>query len=353
MGTKKIPLRLAWYGLILLASLLPAVVLTPWLSQQAHQLLLDRAMLREEVFHKEIETRLNMETERLVSVLTNKSDPIAYFLRQGNHAPFIAELLQKISRRNPVINSSVIYDPQGRIVQSYHRGKHAMAAVDSNSVAFVVPMHKRIFIGSPARLSDHHYEFLISVPLIYGDELTGVMISTVNVNDFWQSIRSHAERHQSQIYLVDGHGALMNELADSRRQQGDLLSSQAIVRALLAHKDWHKSESYSGIEATNVFGIGTQVERLTWGIISEIPAGNINAPIISALMTLSVIVIVLHLVFGLLGLLFTGRLLNPISELAGIMQRAKGGDYHLASGASMYREIDTLSSSFNTMIQEI
>ncbi|MDQ6971425.1 MAG: ATP-binding protein [Mariprofundaceae bacterium] len=147
--------------------------------------------------------------------------------------------------------------------------------------------------------------------------------------------------------------ALMNEQADSHHQQGDLLSAQPIVRALLAHKDWHKSESYSGIEGTNVFGIGTQVETLAWGIISEIPAGNINAPIISALMTLSIIVIILHVIFGLVSLLFTGRLLNPISELAGIMQRATTGDYTRASGASPYREIDTLRSSFNTMIQEI
>jgi len=350
---KHLTLRRAWYALLMMASLLPAIALTPWLSHQAETLLLDRALLSEEVFHKEIEIRLNLETERLVSVLKNKSDPIAYFIHLKQDDSLIEPLLAKISHRDPVINTTTIYDLNGRIRHAVHDNIHTAAHINTTDPAFVIPMHKRVFIGSPEKLDDGHFEFLISVPLIYNDQVLGAMTSTININAFWQSISARAAPHHSRIYLVDGHGSLMNEPADSQHQQGDLLSSQPIVRALLAHQDWHKKEAYSGMEAEHVFGIGTQASGLAWGIISEIQSTRISDPIISALTTLSIIVITLHLFFGLLSLMFTGHLLNPISELARVMKHATEGDYSERLGRSSIRELQHLAQSFNIMVGEI
>ncbi len=102
-------LRTAWYGLIVVASLLPALTLAPWLSEQAHTLLLERAMLAEKVYHKEVETRISLEIQRLETVLRNKSDPIIYFLNRDD-LPRIRKLLKKITRREMMINSVAIYD---------------------------------------------------------------------------------------------------------------------------------------------------------------------------------------------------------------------------------------------------
>ncbi|GAV19463.1 blue-light-activated protein [Mariprofundus micogutta] len=352
-SAKKLPLKAAWYGLIFLASLLPALALSPWLSQQAHSLLLDRAMLEEELFHKEMEIHLRLETERLVSVLLNKSDPISYFMRDGDKLDLTRKLIQKIIRRESMINTTTLYDRHANIIISSHRGKHTPAHIDKDSPAFAIPMFNRTYIGSPGLLSDNHYEFMIAVPIVTGSDVSGVMISTININDFWHHIRSKVADHNSMVYLVDGRGSLLTHLSETRHQQGDLLSDKAIVRSLLAGKDWHKPEVYEGFEGNNVFGIATLVRGLHWGLISEIPSSTIISPIISSLTALTLIVVLLHVIFGLISLLFTKRLLSPISDLAQVVKRATQGDYRHEVHTSAYREIDDLSTSFNTMIHEI
>ena len=351
---KRIPLRIAWYGLILLASLIPAIILAPWLAGKAHGLLLDRAILSEKMFHRELETRIDLETERLISVLENKSDPISYFISHGDDANIIRHLIEKIDVREAILNSISIYNIHAKLVFSTHKKNHMLPAITVASAGFVVPMHQRVFIGSPKRLSDNHFEFVISVPLIYQGENIGVMVSSININEFWNSIRKKLPKHNSQVYLVDGRGTLLTHPPHSRYKQGELLSKHAIIRSLLAHKDWHKVEVYKGFENSNVFGIGTDIPGLGWGIISEIPEGKIDLPIKSSLIMLVVIVLFLHLIFSILGLLFTRRLLDPILDLAEVMKKATTGDYkHTFIKPSLYQEIDDLGSSFNTMLYEI
>jgi len=350
--SKKIPLRTAWYGLVILASMLPAAVLSPWLYQQAHRLLLDRAMLREKMFHQAIAIRLQLETERLISVLRNKSDPIAYFVSQHKGIDFMHELVKKINQRELLVNTTTIYDRHANIILSQHRGEYAPAFISRASPAFVIPMHKKVFISSPYS-SGEHLEFLIAVPLIAGNESIGVMISTVNVGAFWQHIRAEAPKHHSRIYLTDNRGSLLTPLRDSKYQQGTLLSDREIVRTLMSGKDWYRPDIFKGLDGKKVFGIATLIRDLRWGMISEISSSSIVSPITSILITLLIIVVMLHALFGLISLIFTKRLLNPVSELAKVVKRATHGDYEHALKPSRYREIDDLTASFSTMIHEI
>jgi len=351
--SKKIPLRTAWYSLIILASLLPAAALSPWLYQQAHTLLLDRAMLSEKIFHQAIAIRLQLETEHLTSVLQNKSDPIAYYVNQHRNVSFLRELVEKINQREPLLNTTTIYDRHANILFSVHHGEHMPALIDKASSAFIIPMHKRIFISSPARLSDKYLEFLIAVPLIADNESIGVMISTINIDAFWLSVRAKAPEHDSKIYLVDERGSMLTPPPGSKYQQGALLSDKKIVRALLAGKDWHSPDVLEGLDGKKVFGIATLVRNLRWGVISEIPSASIASPIASILITLTLIVVILHVLFGMISLMFTKRLLNPVSELAKVVKYATQGDYKHKLRPSRYREIDDLTASFSTMIHEV
>ena len=350
---KNIPLRRAWYGLIILASLLPAIALSPWLAEKAHKLLLDHALLREEIFHKEIETYLHLETDRLVSILQNKSDPIAHFLAEDRNLDAVQGLIKKISQREPMVNTTTIYDQYGKIVLSSYIDEHMPAFIENDSPAFVIPMLNRTFIGSPHLLADRHYEFLISVPIVHDDEVIGVIVSTININDYWRNIRSKIPQHDSKLYLVDGRGSLLVHGTDTKLKQGTLLSDKEIVRSILAGKDWHQTDDYTGFEGNNVFGIATLVHGLQWGLISEVDSKEISSSIVSALTTLIGIVVILHVMFGLISLFFTRSLLGPVFDLGKVMKRATEGDYAHEAGASPYVEIDDLSRSFNIMIKEI
>ncbi|RLL50633.1 PAS domain S-box protein [Mariprofundus sp. EBB-1] len=350
---KKMPLRRAWYGLIIIASLLPAIALSPWLSQQAHNLLLDRALLKEEVFHKEVEIFLHLETNRLVSVLQNKSDPIAHFLTEDKNSKAIGKLVERIAQRESMVNTTSVYDEHTNLIFRSVVHGHQPAVIDMNSPAIVIPMHNRIFIGSPQRLSDQHYEFIISVPVVHEGTVVGVIVSTINIDEYWKNVRTQIPEHNSKVYLIDGRGSLLVHQNETNLKQGDLLSDKKIVRSILAGKDWHETSEYEGFEGNQVFGIATLVRGLQWGLISEVEAKEITSAIVSKLTLLIIIVVFLHVVFGLISLIFTGRLLGPIFDLGKVMKRATEGDYSNQASASPYVEIDDLSRSFNMMIQEI
>jgi len=351
--TKKLPLRLAWYGLIMVASVLPALALAPWLGQQAHELLLERAMLSEEVFHNEVETRLALETERLISVLDNTADPIGMLWSEKKNLELINGLLGKISQREPMITSVAIYDADAQWVTGVKQAGHSFSEIRSDMAEFAVPMHRRSFLGAPAILADNDYEFLISVPILNRDRVVGLLIGTVDVPTFWSMIRNKLPQHNSSIYLLDSRGSLLMHSSSTAHQIGDLLSDKEIVRTLLAGSDWKRPDIYRGFEESDVFGIASLVPSLKWGIISEIPSNAIMAPILSALKTLTIIVFLLHILFGLISLLFTRHLLAPISDLAKVVKQATEGDYSQQAKSSPYAEINSLTTDFNSMIREI
>jgi len=310
-------------------------------------------MLSEKMFHRTITLRLQLETERLVSVLQNKSDPIAYFVSQHKGTHFMRTLLEKINQREPLLNTTTIYDRYANNLLSTHHADFIPAFINRTVPAFVIPMRKRIFISSPVRRHDKYMEFLIAVPLIADNESVGVMISTINIDALWRNIRAKVPEHNSKVYLIDGRGSLLTSPPDSKYQQGALLSNWEIVRTLMSGKDWHRHDVYEGIDGKKVFGIATLIRELRWGIISEIPSASIVSPITSILITLTIIVVVLHALFGLISLMFTKRLLNPVSALAKVVNRATHGDYEHKLKPSPYREIDDLTVSFSTMIHEI
>jgi len=350
---KKFPLRIAWYGLIILASLLPAIALSPWLGQQAHQLLLERAILTEELFHNELETRLALETERLVSILVNKSDPMYLYFAGEQSISFIKDLTEKISKREPMFSSIAIYNHRAQLITGIEQGHHTFAELRTDMAEFAVPMHGRTFISPPSVLNDGHSEFIICTPIFFDEKPVALLVGTVNIGAFWSSIRAKLPEHDSMIYLIDSRGSLLSSLSETRHQHGDLLSDKEIVRSLLAGAGWKRPELYLGFEEGEVFGIGSLIPVLKWGIISEIPSSAIMGPIIDALAVLTLIVFMLHILFGLLSLLFTKHLLTPITDLAKSVKRATTGDYTRHALSSPYIEIDALTSSFNTMINEI
>ena len=350
---RKFPLRIAWYGLIILASVLPAVALSPWLSQEAHKLLLERAIQSEELFHNELEIRLALETERLVSILVSKSDPMGLYFAGEQSLPFIQGLIEKTSKRETIFSSIALYNHRAQLITGIKQSDHTFASLRTDMAEFAVPMHGRTFISPPSVLSDGHSEFVITTPVLLHDKPVALLVGTVNIEEFWRSIRAALPEHESRIYLVDSRGSLIISLSESRHQHGDLVSDKAIVRSLLAGSGWREPELYSGFEGSEVFGIGSLVPILKWGIISEIPSRAIMGPIIDALLMLTLIVFMLHIIFGMLSLVFTRYLLSPISDLAHAVKHAATGDYTRHAHSSRYSEIDDLTSSFNTMIDEI
>ena len=153
--------------------------------------------------------------------------------------------------------------------------------------------------------------------------------------------------------MIDGRGVLLAHGQDSHLHQGDLLTDKAIVRSLLAYKNWNSTQVYQGLEQHDVFGIGSHINNLSWSIISEIPTSRIMQPIEEALTYLVFIVFLVHVLFGIFGILMVRRMLQPIHSLGQAMQRAEQGQYQVELPHSAYKEIQNLIQHFKSMTHTI
>ncbi len=352
--SRSIPLSKAWYGLIFLASMLPAIIIAPWLAEHAQQILLERALLKAEVYHKQVEAYLSLETERLMSVLQNKADPIAHFANNPQQAALAKKLLQRIITRERIFNTVSIYDLNALPQETVTRDNHTPAPMTNTSTAFVIAKHGRTFIGSPELLLDKHFELLMAVPLELDGQVVGVLVATVNILEFWQGIQHRVAQPEGiNIYLIDGRGILLAHEQDSKRHQGDLLTDKAITRTLLSAKNWHQTTTYTGFEGDEVFGIGSHISNLSWSLISEIPAKLINKPIEKALAFLVFIVLMVHVAFGLLGALMVRRMVKPLHQLRQAMKHVAVGDYQAKLPQSSYTELQDVIQHFTHMTNTI
>ncbi len=359
---RKISLRWALYALIVAASLLPALVLAPWFADKARGWLLDREMIREEMFHREAEIRLSLETERLISVLENKSDPIGWAMddRDGDdgfNLLHVVDLFDRIIDREPMISNLMLYNLKGEVLASRTRLPHAPLHLRLDSPALVIPMHGRRFLGAPRALADGHVEFTISVPVRAFGEVRGVLAAAVQVQAFWDGVQALMPPHDSRVYLVDSRGALLAALHAAKGLEGrdahTLLTGQEIVRELVAGRAWKRRVAYRGIEGDEVYGLATLVPGLKWGIVSEIPEEAIMHPIARTMLMLATVVVLLHVFFGLLSLVVARRLLTPFYALMRAVRAISEGRYRVLPEHSGIAEMDELADAFTRMAQVI
>ena len=346
-------LRLALYGLVAAASLLPALVLAPWLVHEARSLLLDRAMLRQEMFHQQVELRLATQTRRLFSVLENKSDPIGISLAKPEGLTTIRMLLERILERESMVTSVSVYGPGARLLARVVRSDHVPPRLAATDAAWVIPMHARNYLGAPERLPDGHVEFVMAVPARRGRRVAGVVLASVRVDALWNAVRPRLPAHEARVYLVDSRGALLAALDAGKHATGELLTSKEVVRSLLAGHDWRQQRKYRGVEGDAVFGVATLIPELKWGVISEVPARRILKPIASDLFWLAAAVILLHVLFGVVALALTRRVLNPLNGLMALVRSAGRGEYQAPESDYAFQEAEELAGALRRMVDEI
>ena|GEM_PF-2207421 len=352
-GFRRWSLGRIWYALILIASLMPTLVLSPWLIDRAHRLLLDRTMLEEELYHESAATHIELEVRRLFSVLLNKSDPIARLIDDGRTIGAIEPLLQRILAREPAVIRVEIFDTRGLRIRRLLRAGHADALIAPNHPALVVPLHGRSYISSPNRQADGHFEFLIAQPILIDERIVGVIVATIDTNRFWLTIRQTFPQHHAQIYLIDNRGSLLTPVERNALRQGDLISNQPIVRSLIAGNDWHRPDPYRGVSNRESIGIGTHIELLDWGIVSEVPAEAIMRPIRNDLLGMAAVVLLFHLLFAFVAIVLVRRLLGPVHNLTQAVERTALGDYSRPLADSRVVEFDLLADGFNRMMVEV
>lgn len=345
-------LKTAWYGLIILLAVLPLSVALLWAGAQAHSLLLETALLREAQHNFGIATHVEQEANRLFTMMSNKSDPIAHVLTTGNDNGLLTRLFATVLDREPALHSLSLIDPEGNVLAARRRGSTQANLYAPTSPETVVPMHGRPYVGSSFEL-DGRSMFTIAVPVLEDGVPIAVLIAEVGAQDLWNSLQPEMSRPSVVTYFVDSRGSLMTSARPIGSRGSRLLTHLGIVRSHLAREDWNVQDEYTGLSETPVYGMSDHIALLNWGVISEVPATTIDGPIARRMGRFALLGALFIAMLAALAISSIRKITKTITELARSFERAEKGDYSGRADPSSVKELDTLASGFNSMLLEI
>ncbi len=369
---KRRSLNQTWYGLVILITILPMIIMISWIGFSAHSLLLNDAIQKEKKLNNEIKSNINLEFNRIITMLQNKSDPMAFTLTRTLNEDLIEKLFEAVLSREKAINSLSLISRENRIILSMDRdgtilngtginkkylgnkSKHPKYEhlVFTKPPEIVIPLHGRTYVSSPT-VKDNIAGFRIGIPVGPLSHPVAVLVASVNTGILWNNIKPILLYPEVSTYLVDSHGRLLLSPPSIGLQAGKLVTHMNIVRTLIANKEWDITESYTGLSGKDVFGIASYIDTLNWGVISEISRKKITGPIYTTILSVTGVIILIALLSGVIGLLFVSRLLKPFALLGKAFDRVSNGDYTTRIGPSSVKEIDNIVEGFNRMTQEI
>ena len=362
----KVSIKLVWYGLIGLITLLPMVILLPWIGSKTHSLLLENALLREAEFNKQISDTIEHEVKRMITLLGNKTNPMAVSMERIINRNYLDELLGKVLKREPAIASLYVLRPDKMIIAGLMRsedddfydlgskylGTSDNAELSGSPPSVAIPMEGRNYIEASHIHRGRPY-FHISIPIGSRKSPMAILMAELDIELLWHSLESRLARPHVTTYLIDRRGNLLSRLTKTKYKPGDLLTEFKIVRSVLARTEWIKNGVYVGLTGTPVFGTATHIDLVNWGVVSEVPEKNITIPIVETLLSMAAIVFGVITLFSIVGFWLVSRVTKPITELTDVFDHVTNGDYSGSIHPSPIKEIDTIVKHCNGMVAEI
>ena len=364
-------LQKTWYGLILLTSFIPVVVLLLWAGNTYHGLLLDKALQQEKYFGNLSSDHVNKEVARLLTLLQNKSDPIAYTLSPGRTPDrrLIDELLNKMIERETAISSLLLLKPDGQIFAAMERHDSSnklpvnkpslleqwRSGFDKPPPSLSIPLQGKPYTG-PVRHYNEGSSFTMAVPVGIPERPVAVLVADIGAHAIWNPLVEHLDNENTYLvasYLVNKQGILINTGGNTSIKTGEKISSSPIIDAFIAGRKWPTSQVYQGIDGKPVYGMIASVEPMNWGAVIEIEQEHLQKAIQTAMSKVVIGVTAIVIPFVLLGLLLAYRISKPLRELSKDFTRAGKQDYSSSTVSSSLKEVKLLVDGFNHMVNKI
>ena len=362
-------LKQAWYGLILLTSFIPVTLLLLWVGSFYYDQLLDRALQQEKYF-KELGTdHVNQEVSRLLTLLENKSDPIAYTLaaEQGPDHRLLDALFRKMMEREPALTALSLLKPHGQVIAALQREGNTkesqeirtpfhmrLTERDTRPEELAVPLTGRHYIG-PVRYREEGSVFTMAVPVGPPAEPLAVLAAEIEAPSLWAPLVEHlnsVNNYRITSYLVDDSGILLSA-GGERFERGAVIDTIPIVAAFIAGEEWPPTRVYQGLEGRPVYGMMIPVKHMNWGIVAEVDQKQVVGPIRSNMLKMLAGVTAAVMPFVWLGLLLVHRINKPIRELSRDFARVAKQDYRPSRVSTSLKELKALVEGFNHMVRQI
>jgi signal transduction histidine kinase len=182
------------------------------------------------------------------------------------------------------------------------------------------------------------------------DQISGVLIETVNLNNLWQSVFTKTASNGEYAYVVDSEGALIGYPDTSFSATHQSLKQAAPVAAFLANPTASPTPTTMTSErGLKVLSSYAQVSRTNWGVISEVPLSTVFAASNRAAAVGAAILAIATAVITVVSYVVSRRVTRPIRQLAESAEQISLGKLDTRTSVESRDEIGSLSQAFNRM----
>ncbi len=357
-------IKKTWFGLILLVSILPMLVMQLWGSYKYYNLQLEHALQREEFYRELSLDHINQAIMRLVTLLENKGDPIAHNLAHKQNQQTLDELLAKVIERESSVHGLLILNTDGSIITGIedHDPNLGLSPTRPSLLAHWQPSNstnkfiKSLNNGyhiSPIEIHPEGIFFRLAVPIGSPKQPLAILVAYIDASSLWAGLKDHLTEYGLTAYLINHQGILLSSVSGSRYKIGQSLDHLLPVQAFIAGNTLLSEKAYRGIMGEPVFGSMSILTDMNASMITEVEQHHLISPIRITLIRIILVAIIVTLFLAWLGLSLTNRLVKPLTAISTDFKRVAKQNYTPCSISSHFIELQSLVDSFNGMVSEI
>jgi hypothetical protein len=179
------------YSLLAFSVLVPTLILAYWPHSIYYSMLLENALLKTKNTSVKIKIHINDEVNRILTLLQNKSDPMAIALADKVDGAYVEDLMEVVVKREEVIEYIALFDSRGKGLFRKTAPGFQEPKFSRKDGEIITPFKGRKYIGVPFihALEGVHYNFNIAVPVGPASRPIASLVVSLDVDKFWKKIQ--------------------------------------------------------------------------------------------------------------------------------------------------------------------
>ncbi|MEO6761641.1 MAG: ATP-binding protein [Candidatus Saccharimonadales bacterium] len=360
--------------LLLVVSLLPLGLVNLYWYRATQSSLRSEAVDHQKILTNSAVYRVNQYmTDKVNALIIHSQTAAVRSLSPTNAHQDLSSLIKQDSD----IQTLTLANPDGQVVISMDRNSDLPTTAnvsDQDAFRATTFLSGREYI-SPVSFSDRgHPTITIAAPLVKftsgqdllnlstansnqvrtPQQITGVLIETVDLTGLWQGVLSQGTNNGGYMYVVDGEGTLITYPDVAFQKSHQNLSKSPAVNAFLKNPEANPNpKMLTSEKGESVLSSYSMVARTNWGVITIEPAAAIFALANHvAVVGLSIFAIAALLV-ATISYFVSRQVTIPIRRLAAGTALISQGRLDTRVAIDSRDEIGTLATSFNTMAHNL
>lgn len=190
---------------------------------------------------------------------------------------------------------------------------------------------------------------------VFGD-FQGVLLAEVNLKFMWDLVGSLEVGEAGLAYVVDGQGNLIAARDISRVLRGENVGQLDLIAEFMrdpAAADKIATDTFRGIDGTNVVGTYVSLGEPDWAVVTELPVIEGLQPLIQSTVISGGVVAVVAVLAGLVAVFLARRLAMPLLGLTATAGRIAEGEIDLQAALQGPTEVVDLAKAFNSMTAQL